>query len=86
MSDLILNASEDLDKKLMSQIMTETMLSFDYVPKHDYSDDFSISRIQEQFQHFCMQAKSNLVIDIIQPGQETMIAVVSNLVLISGEE
>lgn len=68
----IIKASEQLDNELMSQFVIESMGVFDYVPKHPYSDNSDFAYYQKEFQHYCLQAKCNLIIDKIKPSIDTI--------------
>ena len=65
--------AESIETELMGQLMMESMASFDYSPEHSVSDTETIAALQQQYGHFCMKAKSNLVIDKVQPGPQTKI-------------
>lgn len=68
----IIKASEQLDNELMSQFVIESMGVFDYVPKQPYSDNSDFAYYQKEFQHYCLQAKCNLIIDKIKPSLDTI--------------
>ena len=55
---------EQLDAKLAGQFVVESMSSdLGYKPRSKFSDEFSVSAFQEQYSHYCLMAKSNLVND-----------------------
>ena len=68
--------AELIEKELMSQFIIESMGSFDYKPKHNYSESLDIARFQQQYKHYCMQAKSNLVIDRVNRDGSTIIVTI----------
>lgn len=56
-----------IDIDLASQFVVESMSDFGYAPSADFSDDENTARLQRQYEHFCLMAKTNLVMDSISP-------------------
>ena len=50
----------EADVELAGQFVIESMGSFDYYPYTDFYHDILTQKIQRQYQHYCLMAKSNL--------------------------
>ena len=69
-----------IDTKLASQFMVESMTSdLGYEPYTELSEDFNISGLKTQYSHYCMMAKTNLVLDSMGHPNPMMSALKAHL-------
>jgi len=65
---------KQIDLKLASQFTLESLSDdLGYIPS-GFSDDFYVSELQKQYKHYCLMAKSNLVMDVVGQAHPFMIA------------
>ena len=66
---------EQLEVRLMGESVFEGLSGKDtgYKPKSEFSDNPQIAKIQEQYNHYCIQSKANLTIDRVQKNWQTSI-------------
>ena len=74
---------QELDIKLASSFVAESMCGVDYTPQSSLSTDIAISSLQREYSHYCLKAKSNMVMDRIDKSMAHPVIMMLKVHLIS---
>ena len=65
-----MKSMQDIERRLMAEFTIETMMgnSIDVQELPNYSEDFNIQMMQDQYAHWCIASKKLLLADTVEPN------------------
>lgn len=64
-----MKSMQEIERRLMAEFTVEVMMdnSIDVQELPEYSDDFNIQIMQDQYAHWCIASKKLLLADTVEP-------------------